>query len=122
VTPHVQGRVAALAAPPFGSTESQQRPSVDGLLGGFGIAWVQEDVTMTFVDEPSDEQRAETALDEALRECINADHRAAILVLVISKASTRLALLRGTQEAAELLAAIRNMLTKLPPIQPPGAH
>ena len=77
---------------------------------------------MTFVDEPSDEQRAETALDEALRECINADHRAAILVLVISKASTRLALLRGTQEAAELLSGIRNMLIKLPPIQPPGAH
>ena len=77
---------------------------------------------MTFVDEPSDEQRAETALDEALRECINSDHRAAILVLVISKASTRLALLRGTQEAAELLTGIRNMLTKLPPIPPPGAH
>lgn len=74
------------------------------------------------MDSSEDDERADAALESSLAHCGSDEHRAAMLVLLVSRASTRLAILRGTQEAAGLLEGIKGMLQSLPPIKPPGTH
>jgi len=69
-----------------------------------------------------DDERAQRALEQAIGHCTDVPHRTAMLILVIIKASDKLALLHGTQQAVGVLGGVKDMLQDMPPIPPPGVH
>jgi Arc/MetJ family transcription regulator len=76
---------------------------------------------MGLIDSRLDDDLVENVIKAVQVHATGAEHNAALLVILISKASTRLAAIRGSVETAGLLDAVSSTIKSVP-MPPPKTH